>query len=338
MMFGACPTETAAGAILAHTTRLPRRVLHKGTVLQPADLAALRDAGHATVVVARLDPGDVPEDEAAHALATALLVPGVSLRMPGTGRANLVADRPGLFRADAAGVDALNFIDDGLTLGTLPDASCVAPAEILATIKIIPFAVPGATLAAAVSCAAAAPPFRLALFRPLRAGLVLTELPGLKPSILAGTIEATRTRIARLTGTLLPPVTCPHDTASIAAGLTGLMKRGAELLLIAGASAVVDRLDVAPSAIVMSGGSILHLGMPVDPGNLLCLGQIGPVPAVILPGCARSPKLNGIDFVLARLFADEPVGAAEIRRMGTGGLLKDFAPRPAPRQGRARLG
>ena len=99
-----------------------------------------------------------------------------------------------------------------------------------------------------------------------------------------------------------------------------------------GASAVVDRRDVGPSGIVRAGGEILHFGMPVDPGNLICLGRIGARPALVLPGCARSPKLNGIDFVLTRLFAGLPVGPSEIMNMGVGGLLKEIDTRPLPRE------
>ena len=84
--------------------------------------------------------------------------------------------------------------------------------------------------------------------------------------------------------------------------------------------------------IVRAGGEILHFGMPVDPGNLICLGRIGTRPALVLPGCARSPKLNGIDFVLMRLFADLPVGPNEIMKMGVGGLLKEMDLRPLPRE------
>ena len=94
------------------------------------------------------------------------------------------------------------------------------------------------------------------------------------------------------------------------------MRQGADLLLVVGASAVVDRRDVGPSGIVRAGGEILHFGMPVDPGNLICLGRIGTRPALVLPGCARSPKLNGIDLVLTRLFAGLPVGPADIMKHG----------------------
>jgi len=72
--------------------------------------------------------------------------------------------------------------------------------------------------------------------------------------------------------------------------------------------------------------------MPVDPGNLICVGRIGNKPALVLPGCARSPKLNGIDFILTRLFAGLKVTSAEIMRMGVGGLLKEFDNRPLPRE------
>ena len=104
------------------------------------------------------------------------------------------------------------------------------------------------------------------------------------------------------------------------------------MLLVVGASAVVDRRDVGPAGIVRAGGEIVHFGMPVDPGNLICLGRIGAIPALVLPGCARSPKLNGIDFVLTRLFAGLPVGRSEVMRMGVGGLLKEIDSRPLPRE------
>ena len=327
MKFGRIALETAEGAVLAHTQRLAGRVLKKGSVLDAAALHALRDAGIDTLVAARLEPGDVNEDEAASRLADALLAPGLTRTRAGTGRVNLQADRAGLLRVDAATIDAVNAADEALTVGTLPDYAVVAAREMVATIKIIPFAIPGAALDRAL--AAAGPALSLHPFRPLKVGLVMSTLPGLKPSILAGTADAMGARVAGLTGTMLPPIECAHDEAAIAAALARLPD--ADILLVAGASAVVDRRDVGPAAIVAAGGEILHFGMPVDPGNLICLGRIGDRPALVLPGCARSPKLNGIDWVLARLFAGVPLGAADLARMGVGGLLKDVAARPLPR-------
>ena len=330
MIFGPTPLDRALGSILAHTRRLPGLVLKKGAVLDLAAIAALRAAGHDPVIAATLEPGDVPEDEAATRLADALLAAGLDRSRAGTGRVNLLAHTPGLLRIDAAAVDALNAVDESLTLATLPDWSTVAPGEMIATIKIIPFAVPGAVLARAL---AAIQPGAIGLhpYTPRRVGLVMSTLPGLKPSILAGTEEATRNRVESLGGQLLPAITCPHETPAIAAALHQLVEAGADILLVAGASAVVDRRDVGPAGIVAAGGAIHHFGMPVDPGNLICLGQIGTRPALVLPGCARSPKLNGIDWVLQRLFANLEVDGPALAGMGVGGLLKDVGARPLPR-------
>ncbi len=331
MIFAAFALDETLGAILAHSHRLPGRVLKKGAIIDDAAIIALREAGHTAIVAARLEPGDVPENEAADRLAAALDAPNLTRGRAGTGRVNLHAGVAGLLRADAAQVDRINTRHESLTLATLPDASVVAPRDMVATVKVIPFAVPGTVLDDVERIARTAPALSLHPFRRLRVGLVLTELPGLKESITEATIAATEARVAALTGTLLPPLRCPHAEAPIAEALRRLLQDGAQLLLVAGASATVDRRDESPAGLVRAGGEITHFGMPVDPGNLICLGRIGAIPAFILPGCARSPKPNGIDLVLQRVFAGLPVGSAEVMRMGVGGLLKDTDARPLPR-------
>ena len=361
MRFGPVPLEEARGAIMAHSLRAGERMIRKGTVLDAEAIAALRAAGRAEVVAAQLDPGDVPEDLAAERLALSVLSPLLARSRAATGRVNLVAETAGLLRVDAAKINQLNAIDESLTIGTLPDYAVVAPKDMVATIKVIPFAVPGTVLTLAETLASqGGAALTLVPFRHLKVGLVVTELPGLKDSVTEKTIAATETRVTRLTGTLLPPVHCAHDEVSIARALEGLIAgspapngRGssrlgeiggdpkgeerinqdsADLLLVVGASAVVDRRDVGPAGIVRAGGEILHFGMPVDPGNLICLGRIGTGPGLVLPCCARSPVLNGIDFVLTRLFAGLTVTSADLMRMGVGGLLKEFDTRPLPRE------
>ena len=329
MKFGPIPVAQALGAVLAHTHRLPGRVLKKGSILDASALDALHQAGRTTIVAAALEPGDVPEDEAADRLADRLDTPGLRRTRASTGRVNLVAERAGLLRVDAPAIHALNATSEALTLATLPDWSSVAPGEMVATVKIIPFAADGRTLDRAAAALHA--PLRLHPYRPRTVGLVMSRLPGLKDSILEGTADATRDRVQGLGGTFLAPLTCDHTSPAIAASLRALMEQGADLLLVAGASAVVDRRDVGPEGIVAAGGAIDHFGMPVDPGNLICLGHIGPRPAIVLPGCARSPKLNGIDWVLQRLFAGLVVDGPAIAAMGVGGLLVDASPRPLPR-------
>jgi len=332
VIFGALKLDAAKGAILAHSQRLPGRMLRKGSMLDEAAITALREAGRSQVVAARLDPDDVSEDVAADRFAAPLDAPRLKRTRAATGRVNLIAETAGLLRVDRARIDALNAIDPALTVATLHDYAVVSARDMVATIKVIPLAVPGAALAHAEALARGGPaPIALHPFRPLRVGLVLTELPGLKDSVVEGTIAATSARVAALTGSLLPALRCAHEEAPIAERLAALIAEGADILLIAGASAVVDRRDVGPAGIVRAGGEIIHFGMPVDPGNLICVGRIGERPAVVLPGCARSPRQNGIDWILARLFAGQPVGTAEITRLGVGGLLKETQARPLPR-------
>ena len=332
MIFESLPLAEAKGAILAHSLRLPGRMLRKGSALGEEALAALGSAGHTRVIAARLEPGEIPEDDAAERLGAVLLTPLLGRSRAATGRVNLYAEAPGVLRIATAAVNRLNRLDEALTLATLPDYAVVAPKEMVATIKIIPFAVAGATLAVAEALARQeGPALTLHPFRPLKVGLVLTELSQIKESILEHTIAATEARVNALTGTLLAPRRARHEAEPIAEALQALLADGAELLLVAGASAVVDRRDVGPVGIVRAGGHITHFGMPVDPGNLICVGAIGEKPALVLPGCARSPKLNGIDFVLSRLFAGLPVGPQELAAMGVGGLLKEIESRPMPR-------
>jgi molybdenum cofactor cytidylyltransferase len=340
MKFGPTPLDAAEGAILAHTIRLPEntspRVLKKGTVLDAAALDALRRAGHAEIVAARLEPGDIPEDEAAQRLGEVLLGPLLARSRAATGRVNILADAAGLFVVDEALVNRLNRLDESLTLATLPNHTPVSAREMLATVKVIPFSAPAGALQLAEVVARGGRALAVHPFRPLKVGLVLSDLPGMKDSILEGTVDATEARINALSGTLLPPIRCRHEENAIAEALAKLRRQGAELLLVAGASAVVDRRDAGPAAIVRAGGRIEHFGMPVDPGNLICLGALpfpgGEVPAMVLPGCARSPKLNGFDWVLHRLFAGLKVTGADLAGMGVGGLLKEIETRPLPRE------
>lgn len=330
MIFDVFPLDNAEGALLAHSRKVPGGMIKKGTRLDAAAIARLRAAGTIEVIAAKLDDGDLLENASANGLADRLESPGLRRNAAATGRVNLIAEHAGLLRVNAEAIARINLVDEALTVATLPDYAVVAPGDMVATIKVIPFAVAASTQVR-VEAQAEGGAFSLYLFGALKVGLVLSEIATLKDSVVTGTIDVTRNRVEALGGTLLPPRRCAHTSVAIARELFALRAEGADILLISGASAVVDRRDVGPAAIVQAGGEIAHFGMPVDPGNLICLGHIGEVPALVLPGCARSPKMNGIDWVLARLFAGISVSGRDVMLMGVGGLLKDTETRPLPR-------
>ncbi|HEX6840457.1 MAG TPA: molybdopterin-binding/glycosyltransferase family 2 protein [Stellaceae bacterium] len=332
MKFGEVPVADAVGATLAHSLKVGDRVLRKGRVLTADDVRALADAGRASVIAARLEPGDVDENSAAAAVALPVAGQHVSIARPFTGRVNLFAEVPGVCAVDAARVDRLNAVDETITLATLAPWTVVAPKQMVATIKVIPFAVRRQSVDACVQEASSGGPLlSIAPFHARRVALIQTRLPGLKESILDKTVDATRERLAALGSTLELERRCEHRQEDLAPHIAAALDARAELVLVAGASAIVDRRDVIPAAIEQAGGTISHFGMPVDPGNLMLMGDVGGVTVLGLPGCARSPKVNGFDWVLQRLLAGLPAGPSEIMRMGVGGLLADIPLRPLPR-------
>ena len=79
-----------------------------------------------------------------------------------------------------------------------------------------------------------------------------------------------------------------HNETAICAAIRDLVRKLCDLVLISGASAIVDRRDVVPAGLELAGGVIDHFGMPVDPGNLLLLGHLDKdgisTPVLGLPG------------------------------------------------------
>ena len=120
MKFGELPVAEAEGAILAHSLKLGPTAFKKARVLSRADLDLIAGAGLTRIVVARLEPGDVGEDEAARRVAEAAAGDGVEAAAPFTGRANLFSKTRWLLVFEPERVDRLNLVDEAITLGTLP--------------------------------------------------------------------------------------------------------------------------------------------------------------------------------------------------------------------------
>lgn len=329
MRFGTFSLDDATGAVLAHSMRGEGYVLKKGTVLDAENLARLRDAGIREVVAAKRDEDDVPEDVAADRIAKAACGPGLTVDRAFTGRCNLRAAEAGLLAVDTAAVNAANRVDEALTLATPLPMARLAARQLAATAKVIPYAAPGAALDR--MCAAlGGGALTLHPFHPLKVALIVTRAENQKESIVDKGAKAVRDRVVSLGSEAPSETVVPHEEQAVVNELKAT--EPCDLVLILGGSATSDRRDVAPAAVVTAGGRIERFGMPVDPGNLLVLGSYRGSPLVILPGCARSPALNGADWVLERLAARLPVTGEDIAAMGVGGLLKEIPSRPQPRE------
>jgi molybdenum cofactor cytidylyltransferase len=164
-------------------------------------------------------------------------------------------------------------------------------------------------------------------------GLVATRVAGTGERILDKTAAVLEERLAALGSELVREIRCTHDADAVGAAVGELAGQGLDPIVVFGASATIDRRDMVPAGIEAAGGTVSHVGMPVDPGNLLVLAARGETRVIGAPGCARSPAENGFDWVLRRLLAGLAVTPEDITAMGVGGLLKEIKTRPQPRQG-----
>ncbi|MBZ9988421.1 molybdopterin-binding/glycosyltransferase family 2 protein [Mesorhizobium sp. BH1-1-5] len=331
MKFGPVPIDEAEGAVLAHATTAGEKRFRKAHRLSGEDVAALKAAGVSEVVAAVLAEGDLGEDAAAAKIAAAMSHRNIEVKPAATGRVNLHAEASGVFTVDAGMIDAINAVDPAITIATLAQHAPVEKGQMVATVKIIPFAVAANLVDSVVRVCAGREIFAVNAYRPITVGVIQTVLPGVKPSVLDKTLRVTEARLARSGGRLTAERRTPHEIAPVAAAATQLA-RDNDMVVIFGASAMSDFADVVPAAIERAGGTVVRAGMPVDPGNLLVLGTLDGKRVVGAPGCARSPKENGFDWVLDRLIAGLEVTAGDIAGMGVGGLLMEIPTRPQPRE------
>jgi len=330
MEFGKIPVDAAKGAILAHSVTLGAGVLKKGKVLDEADIAALAENNIDSVYAAKLAPDDINENDAAITIGRVLAGANVKVEATASGRANLFAKQSGVVEIDAGIINQLNAIDESLTVACLMPFERVEQGQMLATVKIIPYAVTKTTMDAGLAVVDKGAPIAVAAFEPKRVGLIITRLEQTKQSLIEKTEQVMAERIEGA-GSILGRVSVVnHDANAVSLALNTTSPHH-DVALVFGASAIVDRADVVPVAVLQVGGKIEHLGMPVDPGNLLLLAKIGEMPVIGVPTCARSLKRNGFDWVLERLLAGIRVTGGDLQGMGVGGLLKEIASRPHPR-------
>jgi molybdenum cofactor cytidylyltransferase len=336
MKFEPVPLTEAKGKILGHNIAGAngRRLLRKGKALTNDDLDDLRTLGRKSVYVAQIEEGDVDENTAARRIAQAVCGPGLSISGASVGRANLLSTTLGLLQVD---VERLAWINacDGITLATLATHSPVHARQIVATVKIIPYAVPGSVVDAVETITSGGRQIVHvdALLR-RSVGMILSGSTSIRQRLVAD-FAPLRERIEKLgssvTRTDFVALDDEADEVALADMLKGHLAAGVQMILLAGETAIMDAHDILPRAVERAGGHVESVGAPVDPGNLLMLAYLDDVPVVGAPGCARSKKVNIVDWVLPRLLAGDRLTRQDIIQLGHGGLLQEIPERGMPR-------
>lgn len=318
----------ANGVILAHTIRLDGIKINKGTTLGIKELGLLQAVGIGSILGAQLDPDDIHENDAALDVAIALCGSHLTVGKAKRGRVNLIAKQQGVVVIDKSMVDAVNLSQTSVTIATLPEFSNTQENQIVATIKVIPFAVNNhiidkcvAILTHSITCSRNRA-ISIKAYQQHQIGLILTRNEETKATVLDATQKVTKQRLICLGNKLDYHIRCLHRPQRIRLAFQKMLTQQCDLIIVCGASVTVDVADIIPTTIVALGGRIEQFGMPVKPGNMLLLGYISTSTVIILPGCSRSPKLNGFDWVLQRYLSHTELNQNVIRQMGVGGLIK----------------
>ena len=332
MKFGPRPLGDCCGHILAHSIKTGRRRLAKGTRLTDADIAGLSQDGIEELVIAEAEAGDIHEDDAVDRLARVLAPHGVSLSVAATGRVNIKVEKTSLVHLFTERLLAFNLIDEGLTCSTVQHHQLLSSGQMVATLKIIPFFLSVRAVEAAEAILAEGALFACYPLQGCNAGLIQTVSPALKTSVRKTTHQVTDERLSALGCSLVSSIECEHDSVALSEEIKKMKVDGISLILICGASAMSDRRDVVPQATTKAGGHIEQLGLAVDPGNLTMVARIDDTMIIGMPGCARSSRLNGLDWVLHLYLAGLPIDRNALASMAAGGLLMEIASRPLPRE------
>ena len=328
-------TDLLAGRVLCHDVRdaAGKVALGKGARLDAEAARTLLTLPWDELHLLALEAGDLHEEDAGRRLAASVTGDGVEVKGYSGGQWTLTATRRGLLRVDVARLAAVN-VHEGVAVFTLLDRQPVDRGETVAKAKVTPLAI-GADTVLAVEQAARGGAVTVAAFRPVALGTVARE--SLEPKQRARFESALRTKIDWFGGRLLPVRFAGASPRAVADEISALRAEGADVLIVAGASAL-DPLDPVFGGLTLLGARMERHGAPAHPGSLLFLARWQDLPVLGMPTCGMFSQATTFDLVLPRLLAGEAIANAEIAALGHGGLLsREMAYRfPPYRAGAAR--
>src|SRR5206468_7921306 len=212
--------------------------------------AAVLTAPWEEIHLIALDTGDMHEEQAGARLAAAIVGDGAEVKGYSGGQWTVVATRRGLLRLDLAALAEVN-AHGAISVFTLFDGQPVEPGEVLARAKVTPLVIAETTVQAVEATARRARGIvGVTAFRPTSVGAVARENLDDKQRTRFET--ALRQKIDWAEGTLLPVRYAAGSASAVAAELTALERAGAQMLIVAGASAL-DPLDPVFGALELLG-------------------------------------------------------------------------------------
>lgn len=310
------PTAQCEGCIARHniSDATGHRLVSKGRVINATDVMHLQAHAIDHVHVVALDDDDIDEHRAAAVVAVRCSHSGVQIRPPHHGRVDVMADYAGMVRVTDARLADWHAID-GVTIATVAGWSAVTAGQRIATIKILPFALPRQRLLATPAPAIAVHPF---IRR--RVAVIMIGNDAVCVRLQRTHIPPLQARLKPVAAAIVATIPSAADSRAVATAL-GQAIACADLVITVAETSIMDRDDVMPQGLLQAGGDITCYGAPVEPGNLLLLGQLAGIPVIGAPGCIRGHSRNVVDELLPRIVADFLPTASDVYALANGGLL-----------------
>ncbi|MGX7092234.1 molybdopterin-binding protein [Hutsoniella sourekii] len=295
------------------------REFKRGHLIQEADIPRLKDIGKDHVFVGELEPGQVHEEDAAKALAEWVTGPNIEAGPPSEGKIALKSQVDGLFVLDRESLDAINSVGD-YTLATRWNLSPVQAGDTLVGLRIVPLLTEQDQVDRAVAIAQAGQPvFQVVSYQTLKIGVIITGSEVYHGRIQDRFEPVLRDKFSDFPTEILGFTKCPDDLDHISQALEAYLSQDADLVILTGGMSV-DPDDLTPTAIRQSGAQVISQGVPVQPGNMLMLAQLGSSYLLGLPGASIHAPVTSFDTLLPRFYAKYPITKADLIALGEGGL------------------
>lgn len=334
------PVEEAIGTVLAHDVTEIRkdefkgRVFKKGHVIQRDDIPHLKQIGKEHLFVLNIAPDEMHEDDAAYALAEALMGEGVAMQgEPKEGKITLIADRDGLLIIEKDALLRFNMLGEVLC-STLHGNTVVKKGTVIAGTKAVPLVVKRDIIEEAVSianqvrAAGATGVISVKEMRKPKTGVVITGREVYEGRIKDSFAPVIAKKIEDLGGEIIGTYYAPDDKDFIRKRVEELISAGADLLIVTGGMSV-DPDDVTRFAIRDLGAVDVVYGSPMLPGAMMLVGYVDKqsndqnselIPILGIPACGMFHKTTVIDLLLPRILAGEKIGRRELAELGHGGM------------------
>ena len=316
------------GMVLAHDITEIRpgqfkgRAFKKGHVVRQEDVEHLRRIGKENLFVLNIADDEMHENDAATALAAALMGGGVEAQgEPREGKINIVAARDGLLKINKHAIFAFNMLGE-VMCASLHNNTVVKKGQTVAGTRAIPLVIKKDVVRAAVDAASkGGKPVQVKEIRKPRAGLVVTGNEVYYGRIKDAFAPVITNKIEAFGGEMAGIHYAPDDVSSIEARVRELINAGADLLILTGGMSV-DPDDVTRHAVRKLGATGMLYGSPVLPGAMFLVAYLNEIPVLGVPACGMYSKTTVLDLILPRVLAGEKIERKDLAALGHGGLCQ----------------